>query len=68
MIFEVCIKDNQHKTTFSNDGWRWVTTPLEIMHSNICDPHEDDIYGRYKIFCQLHQQFFKEGVNVDIEV
>jgi hypothetical protein len=22
MIFEVCIKDNQHKTTFSNDGWR----------------------------------------------
>lgn len=43
-IYKANIEGRLCRATVPNDGWRRATKPLEIVHSNVCDPIRDFVF------------------------
>ena len=57
LFCEAYIEDKQHRIVFPNEGRRWVTQPLETVHSNMCGPMMTTFMSGCKVFCNIHWWF-----------
>ena len=54
LLCQGCIEGKLHRKPLPKDGGRCATKPLEIMHSYVCSPYEDHIFGWCKVLYNLH--------------